>query len=278
MKKILILLIMLFLAVPVFAVDKTSAEYLYNKKHFAPMNPLVECIAQKAIKKSLKKETGAKFKVKFEGYTLSSMKAGVFKNLEITGKNVTLEGVDVPYLKFKTLSEYNRIDYTVDPVIVKSDMEFYYELHLSEKSINDALKSKEYKKSLQKVNKKAYPLFMINDVRAKIKNNNVYIFMDYNFPINPVGKNKTFMVSTNFAVVNGIIKARDIGIDSAYGNMPLDKVTNLINLLDPLSFTLDVVNAKKCKGKIENVKIEDNIFQINGRMFVKGVNDVRKPD
>lgn len=270
MKKFIILLIgCLLFQTTVFAVDRTSSEYLLNKKHLSPMNPLVECIAEKAIQKSLKKETGAKFKVKFEGYTLSSMKAGVFKHLELTGKNVTIEGVDIPYLKFKTLTEYNRIDYTVDPVEVKSDMEFFYELRLSEKSINDALKSKEYKKSLQKVNKKAYPLFMINEVRAKIKNNRIFIIMDYNFPINPVGKNKTFMVSTNFAVVNGIIKARDIGIDSAYGNLPIDKVTNLINLLDPLSFTLDLVNAKKCKGKIENVKIEDNIFQINGRMFVK---------
>lgn len=270
MKKFLILLITLFLAVPVFAVDKTSAEYLYNKKHFSPMNPLVESIAQKAIKKSLKKETGANFKVKFEGYTLSSMKAGVFKHLELTGKNITIEGVDIPYLKFKTLSDYNRIDYTVNPVVVQSDMTFYYEMHLSEKSINDALKSKEYRKTIEKVNKRAYPLFMLNDVKARIKNNKVYIIMEYNFPINPVGKNKTFMVSTNFNVINGIIKARDIGIDSAYGNMPLEKVTNLINLLDPLSFTIDLVNARKCKGKIENVKIEDNIFQINGKMFVEG--------
>ncbi len=78
------------------------------------------------------------------------------------------------------------------------------------------------------------------------------------------------MVSTNFNVVNGIIKARDIGIDKAYGNLSLEKVTNLINLLDPLSFTIDLVNVRKCKGKIENVKIEDNIFQINGKMFVEG--------
>lgn len=270
MKKFLILLISLFIITPAFAVDKTSEDYLLNKKHFAPMNPLVERIAESQIRKSLKKETGAKFKVKFEGYTLSSMKAGVFKNLELTGKNTSVEGIEIPYINLKTLSEYNRIDYTVDPVIVKSDMTLYYEIHLSEKSINDALKSKEYKNIIQKVNKKAYPLFMLNDVQARIRNNKAYIIMDYNFPINPVGKNRTFMVSTNFSIINGIIKARDIGIDNAYGNLPLEKVTNLINLLDPLSFTLDLMNSQKCKGKIENVKMVDNIFQINGKIFVKG--------
>ena len=142
-------------------------------------------------------------------------------------------------------------------------------MHLSEKSLNDALKSAEYKKSLQKVNKKAYPLFMVNDVRAKIKSDKVYIIMDYNFPINPVGKNRTFMVSTNFNVVNGLIKARDVAVDSAYGNMSLEKVTNLVNLLDPLSFTLDLVNVRKCDGKVECIKIEDNTFKVSGKMYVK---------
>ncbi len=269
MKKILILIIALIFAIPVFAVDKYSAEYLRNKKHIAVMNPFVEYIAQSQIKRALKKETGADFKVKFEGYSLSSLKAGIFKYLEITGKDVDVNGIYVPYLEFKTLTDYNRIDYSVDPVIVKSDMIFYYELYLSEKSINDALKSEEYQITIRDINKKAYPLFVLNDVRTKIKNDKVYIIMDYNFPIHPSRKNKTFMVSTNFHVINGIIRARDIGIDNAYGNLPVDKVTNLINLLDPLSFTLDVMNTKKCKCKIENVKLVDNIFQINGRMFVE---------
>ncbi len=153
------------------------------------MNPLVESIAQKAIKKSLKKETGANFKVNFEGYTLSSMKAGVFKHLELTGKNITIEGVNIPYLKFKTLSDYNRIDYTVNPIVVQSDMTFYYEMHLSEKSINDALKSKEYRKTIENVNKKSISVVLCwMSVKARIKNNKVYIIMEYNFPINPVGK------------------------------------------------------------------------------------------
>ena len=54
MKKLLtFLLINSFLIMPAFAqADKTSAEYLKNKKHFAIMNPLAEKIAEKAIKKS----------------------------------------------------------------------------------------------------------------------------------------------------------------------------------------------------------------------------------
>ena len=271
-KKILTLVITgMLLISPVFAkTDKTSQDYLQNKKHFAIMNPIAESIAEKVIKKSLKKETGANFKVKFEGYTLSSMKKGIFKNLEITGKNVDVDGIEVPYIKLKTLSDYNWVDYTQNPIAFKSDMTYAYEMELSEKTINDALNSKGYRSTIQKVNKRAYPLFTVNDVRVRIRNNKVHVIMEYNFPIMPAKQNKTFMASTGFHVVNGKITANNVGIDSAYGNLPIDKVTNLINLLDPLSFTLSLLDSKKCNAKIENVNIVDNIIKINGKIFVKG--------
>lgn len=271
-RKLLVLLFTISLVLsPAFAkIDKTSADYLQNKKHFAIMNPLAESIAEKVIKKSLKKETGANFKVKFEGYTLTSMKKGIFKNLVITGKNVEVEDIEVPYIRVRTLTDYNWVDYTQDPIVFKSDMTLAYDIDLSEKTINDALKSKEYKKTIQKVNKRAYPLFTVNDVRVKIRNNKVHVIMEYNFPIAPAKQNKMFMVSTGFNVVDGKIKAHNVGVDSAYGNLPLDKVTNLINLLDPLSFTLAMMDSKKCNAKIENVNIVDNIIKINGKIFVKG--------
>lgn len=272
MKKFLIILTAMLFMLPVFALDKTSAEYLKNKKHFSPMNSLVEAIAQSQIKKSLKKETGANFKVKFEGYTLGSMKVGVFKNLVITAKDATVEDIYLPYLEFKTVSDYNRIDYTKNPVVATSDMVFEYNLGLSEKSINDALNSKEYQKSINKINKKAYPLFVLNDAKVRIKDNRVYVITTYNFPINPAKNDRTLVVSTDFKVENGKIRAKNVGLNSAYGNLPIDKVTNLINLLDPLTFTLDTMNSNKCKTKIENVKLVDNIFQINGRMYVEGNN------
>lgn len=270
MKKFLMLfMISMIFTSAAFAVDRYSAEYLRNKKHLSPISPIAECIIQKEIRKSLKKETGADFKVKFAAYNLYSLKAGIFKHLEITGQDTTIEGIYLPYVKFETVTDYNWIDYKKDPVLVKSDMEFNYEMELSEQSINDALKSKEYQKTIQNVNKRAYPLFVLKEVKVKVKNNRVYIIMNYNFPISPAAKDKIFFVSTDFSVEDGKIKATDIRLDKAYSMLSLQKVTNLINLLDPLSFTLDFMNSKKCKGKTENIKIKDDILQINGKIFVK---------
>ena len=250
--------------------DRSSAEYLKNKRHFAPLNPLVETVAQKVIKNSLKKSTGENFKVKFDGYTLYSMKQGVFKNLELEGDKFQISGIDVEYLKLKSITDYNKVNYKQNPAVIETDMTYAYELHLTESSINQALEHKDYKKNLDKINNITYPLFVLKDVDAKIKNNKLNIIMSYNFPISPSRKDKTFVVKTGLKVERNKISADDISIDSSYGALSADKVTNLINILDPLTFALDLMNTKKCNARIENVKIIDNIIQINGKIYVKG--------
>ena len=269
--KLLLIIIGLMLCTPVIAKnDTTSENYLKNRKHFSILNPFAECAAQKFIKKSLQKETNGKLKVKFDGNTLSSMKKGVFKNLEFSGKNLTIDGIEVPYLKIKSISDYNWIDYKQKPLVVKTDMNYAYEIHLSENSINAALNEKEYRKTLNKVNNIAYPLFTINDVDIKIRNDKFYMIVYYNFPISPAKKDKTFVFSTGFKVEDNKILTSNINIDKSYGNIQTNKVSNLINLLDPLSFTLNFIDDKKCKARVENVKIVDNIVQVSGKIYVKG--------
>ena len=151
-----------------------------------------------------------------------------------------------------------------------SDMIFNYTMELDEKAINQALKHKSFEKKLQRVNKLAYPLFTLQEVKTRIRLDRLYVIMEYNLPLASSKKNKTFMVSTGFKVDNGKIRAENVNIDKAYGSLPLDKVTNLINLIDPLTFTLDLVKDKKCNGKIENIKFEDNNIQINGKIYIEG--------
>lgn len=272
MKKVLLLLFIASISLmPCQAkTDKISKDYLKNKKHLAILNPLAENVAEKVIKKALKKEIGdGNYKVKFEGYTFSSMKKGVFKNLEITGKNLTVEEIPIPYLYLKNKSDYNWIDFNEDPIKVKSDINFFYNLELTEKSINAALQQKEYKKVIEKLNLRAYPLFTMHDVVVRIKNNKTYIIMEYTLPLASTKKKRKFMVSSDFKVVDGKIQTKDVSIDKVYGNLPLDKVINLVNIIDPLNFTLGEINDDNCKGKVSNVKIEDDIIKVDGEIWVK---------
>ncbi|MBQ7764869.1 hypothetical protein IJ384_05850 [bacterium] len=265
------ILVIFLLTIPTFArVEYTCENYLKNKRHFAIANPVAENLVEKVLKKSIKREIGeGKYKVKFQGYTLSSMRKGVFKYLEIIGKNLEIESIPVKYLNLKTETDYNWIEYDKKPIIFKSDMVFSYHLELTEDSINSAFKHKSFQAQLDKINKRAYPLFTLKDVTVRIRNNKLYVIMEYDLPLSSSKKKRTFMASSNFKVVNGKIKATNVHIDKSYGNIPLDKVTNLINLIDPLTFTLKVLNDNNCQTRVENVKIDDNIIQINGRIDVK---------
>lgn len=272
MKKYLSFLITICLLIlPSFAkVDKTSEDYLKSKNHISAINPFVEHMISNAIKQSLKKEFKGRYKVKFTGYTLSSIKAGVFKYMEITGHNVVINDISIPYVNFKTLSDYNRINYNQKPIVIESDIELDYIMKLSEESVNSALKSEEYMKVLRKINKRVFPLFTINEVNIKIKDEIIYIVMSYNFPLSPKEKDRTFMVSSKLKVLNNEIRTYDVAFNERYGNLPLDKVTNLVNLINPLNFTLKLIDEKNCDCKIEDIKIEDDIIAVNGKMYIKG--------
>lgn len=107
-------------------------------------------------------------------------------------------------------------------------------------------------------------------VSTKIRNNKLYILTEYNFPIAPSSRNKVFVASSDFKVQNGKIRAINVKLDSAYGKISLDKVANLLNLLNPLEFTMEILDSKKCNANIENVNIVDNKVKIDGKIFVEG--------
>lgn len=271
MKKIILVLMLISLTAGMgFAADKCSKEYLQNNKHFAIMNPVAESVAEHVIKSGLKKETGGKYKVKFDGYTVSSMKKGVFKNLEITGENIKSEDITIPYIHLKSLTDYNYVDYTKDPIEFKSDMKFAYDMLLSQDSLNTALKSPNYKNVIDNINKIAHPMFEVKGVSTKILNNKLYILTEYNFPIAPSARNKVFVASSDFEVRNGKIRAVNVNLDSAYGKISLNKVANMLNLLNPLEFTMQLLETKECSANVENVNIVDNKVKVDGKIFIKG--------
>ena len=107
MKKLLItLLIFTLFLTPVLAkTDRLSEDYLKTGRHVSVMNPFAEGFVERAIKRAIKKEAKGRYKVKFRGYTLESMKKGIFKYLEIKGKHINADGIHIPYCELKTTTD-----------------------------------------------------------------------------------------------------------------------------------------------------------------------------
>ena len=270
MKRFLTVILALFFSINmVFAgIDRLSPEYLQSVNGFSLSKGIAESVAKRAIKRALKKQTGHRFDVEFEGYTASSIKRGVFKSIDISAKDIVIEDIPLPYLHIKSLTDYNYIDYTKTPVEFKSDMDYAYELILSEDSINAALKDSDYLKIISKVNRIAKPLFVVKQVQTKIVDNKLYILTDYNLPFAKT-KDRTFVAKSDFEVVNGKIRAKNVSIDTSYGHLGLNKVANLINYLNPLEFTLGSLDDNKHNANIENINIVDNKVKVDGKIFVR---------
>ena len=273
MKKFLTILLIMFLTSNIcLAIDRYSVEYLQGKNHFSLSKNLAEHSVKRALKKALKKETGTNFDVNFEGYTLSSIKRGIFKSIEISGKDVKYNNLVIPYVHLQSLDDYNYIDYTKNPVVFKCDMKYAYDIDLDDETINIALENSDYKKVLAKVNRIASPFFVVKGVKTKIKDDKMYIITDYNLPL-ATTKDRSFVAQSGFEVVNGKIKAKNVHIDTAYGNLGLNKVANLINYLNPLEFTVDILENGNQKTIIENINIVDNKVKVSGKIFLKGATE-----
>ena len=121
--RIFLLFLLLIIVLPAHAgYDKTSETYLKNRRHITPITPAVENFAQTVVKSALKKETGRNFKVKLSAYTLSSMRKGIFKSLDVYGNDVEIKGINLSFVHVYTLSDYNWIDYKQNPPVFKSDI------------------------------------------------------------------------------------------------------------------------------------------------------------
>lgn len=252
------------------ATDRYSKEYLQNKHHFAIINPVVECAVEKAIKTQLRKETGSEFDVKFTGYTTSSMKKGIFKYFELYTDHLLIDdSIPITELHLQSETDYNYIDYTKSPFEFKSDMTFLYDMFITDEALNVPLKDNRYKDVIENVNNIAYPLFEIKEVHTRIKDNRLYIVMGYTSPLRNSPRIRQFVVSSGIKVQDGKIKTTDLRVDGKYGNLGLNKVANLINLLNPMEFAIEVLKSQQCKVQIENANIIDDKIKINGKIFVE---------
>ena len=272
MKRTVVLLILaMLIQIPsADAVDRYSKEYLQNHHHFAIINPVVECAVEKAIKSQLRKETGAEFNVKFTGYTTSSMKKGIFKSFELSTDHLLIDdNIPITDLYLKSETDYNYIDYTKSPLEFKSDMTYSYDMFITDEALNIPLKDKRYKKVIENVNNIAYPLFEIKEVHTRIKDNRLFIVLGYTSPLKNSPRIRQFVVSSDIKIEDGKMKTTDLRIDSKYGNIGLNKVANLINLLNPMEFAVEVLKSQQCKVNIENAKIIDDKIKINGKIFVE---------
>lgn len=231
---------------------------------------LSEKIGEKLVKKAIKKNiTSGDIKVNLDAYSVRDLKAGRFKSLEINGKNVDIQGVYISSFNAKTLCNFNYIaNDKRGNYIVKEDIPASFNAIIMEEDLNKTMLSSDYKRMIDDINSIGGNLniFQITSTNIKLKNDKMYYVLKYSMPF--VRKTKELVITANLKVENGQIELANTSFLNNSMALDVDKLSKLINYINPLDFSAKILENKDAKFNIETVNISNGKITIDGNMTI----------
>lgn len=231
---------------------------------------LSEKIGEKLVKKAIKKNiTSGDIKVNLDAYSVRDLKAGRFKSLEINSKNVDIQGVYISSFNAKTLCNFNYIaNDKRGNYIVKEDIPASFNAIITEEDLNKTMLSSDYKRMIDDINSIGGNLniFQITSTNIKLKNDKMYYVLKYSMPF--VRKTKELVITANLKVENGQIELANTSFLNNSMALDVDKLSKLINYINPLDFSAKILENKDAKFNIETVNISNGKITIDGNMTI----------
>ncbi len=279
MKKIILTMVMVLAGSTVFAAcDDLKCPEPYDlssstSQFFSTLTGqrfITEKIGENLIKKTIKKNIiSGEIKTDIKSFSAKDLKAGRFKSAEITGKNVNIQGIHISSFEAKTLCDFNYI--TEDKkgnVIVKEDLPLAVSVVMTEDDINKTMESSEYKRLVENINNIGgnFNIFNIESTKIKIKDKKMHYVLKYSLPF--VRKSKEVSLSADLRVENGKIKLANTTLDNNTFSLDVDKFSKIINYINPLDFSAQILENKDAKFNIENINISDNQVTVDGKVTV----------
>lgn len=278
-KLILVFGLMIFYAVPSFAMcdySQMCAPRAYDlsskgtqiTSRITGTTFLAENLAQFLIKKELKKATKEKFKVKMKSYSAPDLVHGRFKSLEISGKHLDIDGVYLTSLDIKTLCDFNYIELNKNSLKFRENMIMGYSTEISDNDLRKTVKSTGYLDKLNKTNLSAFGItfLKLEGADVQIKNNKLWFTIKVTTPMtsNPI----SVVLRSNIKVEEGNIVLTKLDFVNPFTVIDLSKATYLLNAINPLTFSMDILNNKKSKMSVQSVDIVGDKIIIKGNIFI----------
>lgn len=240
-----------------------------NISKFTGSTFLAEKVGQAIIKHELKKATKENFKVKIDSYSMQDLINGRFKSLQISGKNLEIEGAYLTSLELKTLCCFNYVDYKKSPMQFKENMVMGFTTKISDLDLRRTMKSGGYLDKLNsiKLSGLGITFFKLEGADIKIKNNKLYFTMKVTSQLF-LSKPMDVVVAADLKVEDGRIVMTKVDFVNAYTRLDLSKITYLLNAINPLNFSLDILENKNTKMSVQNVNIVGDKITVNGTVFI----------
>lgn len=233
-------------------------------------NFIAEKVGESLVKKAIKKNiVSGKISANLDSYSTRDLKAGRFQSLEITGKDVDIEGIYISYFNAKTLCNFNYIAKDKDNnYIVKENIPIVFKTEITEEDLNKTMNSSDYKRLIDDINSigGSLNIFQIISTSVKLKNGKMYYIVRYAMPF--VRKSKEVVISSDINVENGKIVLANTNFVKNNSLMDIDKFSSILNYINPLDFSAKILENKDANFNIKNVKITDQKINIDGIITV----------
>lgn len=232
------------------------------------MTFLAEKIAQHIIKKELKKATKEKFKVEMKSYSAKDLLKGRFKSLKISGRNLDIDDAYLTYFEAKTACDFNYVVLDKNSIKFKENMIMNFMIEISNDDLKRTINSTGYLDMLNKTKLSCFGItfFKLDSADVQIKNDKLYFTINVTSPMS--SKPIPIAIRSDLKVEDGNIVLTKIDLVNIYTVIDLSKITYLLNALNPLTFSTDILNNKDSKMKIQTVNIKGDKIFINGNVFI----------
>lgn len=233
-------------------------------------NFLAERIANTIIKKQILRDSQGKYKVNLESYNIAALKKGIFKSLEITGEDTVTDGIYASMIKLRTVCDYNYIEINnkEKTTTFKEDFGMAYAVQFTESDLNKTMANSQYTDLIRKVNSigNTTKMFNISSTSAKIINNKLVYVMRVAVPL--LNLKKDVAIQTDLKVRNGEIIIDEAELMTEAMKVDVNKLLKLVNYLDPLDFSMELMKNKEANMQVKEVNIKDNKINVSGLITI----------
>lgn len=279
MRKIILLLGLLL------AVNNTSyaacdysctAPYNMNAKYktffsaISGYNSFVENKAESILEKEIAKFiVSDNLKVDIESFSPGDLKNGIFKSSEITANDLVVNDIHLSYLNLSSLCDFNYIKSNGSDVTFMEDFPMSFDIVMTQDDINRTMKHERYQKIIKDINKLATKSgvgLQIESTTVAIKANKFYYIIGVNVPF--VRREQKLVFESELIIKNGNIDFHNTKLVSGPFKLDLKKVDFIMNYLNPLDFSVNIVANKKAEINVKNVEIKDNRILTDGIIII----------
>ncbi len=279
MKKLLLIIAMIF-----FSADFAGAvSCLYNcvepydlshgfsrfMSAVTGSNLLAEKVAKSILKKEIVKSTEGNFSVKVDSYSLKDLKKGIFKSVKIKGKNINADGVYFTKLTLKTVCDFNYISIKdINNPVFMEDLPLEFSVVMTEDDLNNTMQTVEYEKLIDKLNSygQGYGLFKIESTKLKIKDDKIYYILQVAIPFTK-GLQDVVILS-DLKVYKGDVDFTNTRLINKKVSIDMKKIDRIVNYLNPLDFSLNILENKDAILTVQNIKVKDDKIFADGLIVI----------